>query len=198
MANLPMVSMRCTLTWKYLHKFLEKFKITLVFQQCCGSGMFIPDTDPEFYPSRISDTGSKNSNKREGWKKICCHTLLCSHKIHKIENYFSCEVPKKKILSNFQRIIELFTQKIVTALKNMGLGSEIRDPENTYSILNHGSGFATLCFRAWGKMIHEKNLKQKILWLCPFNPMPEAALSPSQGLWIWPLKRLIVWRDFPN
>jgi hypothetical protein len=22
---------------------------------------------------------------------------------------------------------------------------------------------------AWGKMIHEKNLKQKILWLCPFK-----------------------------
>ncbi len=26
--------------------------------QCCGSGMFIPD--PDFYPSRISDPGSKN------------------------------------------------------------------------------------------------------------------------------------------
>jgi hypothetical protein len=36
--------------------------------QCGGSGMFIPD--PDFYPSRISDPGSKNSNKREGWKKI--------------------------------------------------------------------------------------------------------------------------------
>jgi hypothetical protein len=32
--------------------------------QCCGSGMFIPDHD--FYLSRISDPGSKNSNKREG------------------------------------------------------------------------------------------------------------------------------------
>ena len=31
--------------------------------QCCGSGMFIPD--PDFYPSRVSDPGSKNSNKRE-------------------------------------------------------------------------------------------------------------------------------------
>jgi hypothetical protein len=29
-----------------------------------GSGMFIPD--PDFYPSRISDPGSKNSIKREG------------------------------------------------------------------------------------------------------------------------------------
>jgi hypothetical protein len=32
--------------------------------QCCGSGMFIPD--PDYYPSRISDPGSKNINKREG------------------------------------------------------------------------------------------------------------------------------------
>jgi hypothetical protein len=79
--------------------------------------MFIPD--PDFYPSRISDPGSKNSNKRAGWKKICCHTFLCSHKFHKIENYFSFEVLKKKILANFQRIIELFTPKIVTKLSKI-------------------------------------------------------------------------------
>ncbi len=37
---------------------------------------------------------------------------------------------KKKIWANFLRIIELFTQKNChQALKNMGLGSEIRDPE---------------------------------------------------------------------
>ncbi len=32
--------------------------------QCCGSGMFIPDTGSWFLP--IPDPGSKNSNKREG------------------------------------------------------------------------------------------------------------------------------------
>ena len=37
-----------------------------------------------FYPSRISDPGSKKLNKREGWKKNCCHNFLCSHKFHKI------------------------------------------------------------------------------------------------------------------
>ncbi len=83
--------------------------------------MFIPD--PDFYPSRIPDPGSrildpgsKNSNKRERWKKISCHTFLCGHKFHKIVNYFSFEVLKKKIWANFQRIIELFTQKIVKKL----------------------------------------------------------------------------------
>ncbi len=60
---------------------------------------------------------------------------------------------KKKIWENFQRIIEFFNQKIVTVLskiwvwdpgsgigffqiknvRNMGLGSGIRDPEKTYS-----------------------------------------------------------------
>jgi hypothetical protein len=43
---------------------------------------------------------------------------------------------KKKIWANFQRIIELFTQKIVTKLSQIwawDLGSGIRDPEKTYS-----------------------------------------------------------------
>ncbi len=84
----------------------------------------------DVYPgSRISDPGSKNSNKREGWKKFFCHNFLCSQKFHKIANYFSFEVLKKKIWANFQRIIEpeLFTQKFFNKLsKNMGLGSGIR------------------------------------------------------------------------
>ncbi len=80
--------------------------------------------------------GSKNSNKREGWTKICCQNFLCSHKFHKIANYFSFEVLKKKIRANFQRIIELLTQKIVNQLSKIWFwdpGSEIRDPEKTYS-----------------------------------------------------------------
>ncbi len=31
---------------------------------------------------------------------------------------------------------------------------------------------------AWGKMIHEKNLKQKILWHCPFNYKDTKAKCP--------------------
>ncbi len=49
-------------------------------KRCCGSGMFIPDLD--FYPSQIPDLGSKNSKKREGWKKIRCHAFFSSHKFH--------------------------------------------------------------------------------------------------------------------
>jgi hypothetical protein len=46
-------------------------------------------------------------------------------------------VLKKKVFgANFQRIIELFTQKIVTKLSKIWVwdpGSGIRDPEKTYS-----------------------------------------------------------------
>ncbi len=45
-----------------------------------GSGILIV-THPG---SRISDPGSKNSYKREGWKEICCHTFICRHKFHKM------------------------------------------------------------------------------------------------------------------
>jgi hypothetical protein len=41
------------------------------------------------------------------------------HKFHKIENFISFQVLKKKICANFQRIIELSTQKIVTKLSKI-------------------------------------------------------------------------------
>ena len=101
----------------------------------------------DFYPrSRIlifSYLGSwiQNSNKREGWKKISCHNFLFSQKFNKIANYFSFELLKKKIWANFQRIIELFNQNCQEVLKNMGLGSRIRDPgsgKNLFRILDPG------------------------------------------------------------
>ncbi len=100
--------------------------------------MFILDPasqipDPDFYPSRISDP---KTEKKRGVKKICCHTFFCSHKFHKIVNCLTFEMLKIKIWANFQRIIELFTQKIVTKLSKIWVcdpGSEIRDPKNTYS-----------------------------------------------------------------
>jgi hypothetical protein len=99
----------------------------------------------------------KQQQKREV-KKIRCPTFLWSHKFHKIVNYISFEVLKKKIWANFQRIIELFTKKIVKKLFKIwswdpgsgktpfripdpgsrgqkGTGSRIPDP---------GSGSATL------------------------------------------------------
>ncbi len=79
----------------------------------------------DVYPgSRIlifTHPGSRiqKQQQKRGVKKICCHTFSCNHKFHKIENNFSFEVPNKKIWANFQRIIELFTQKIVTKLSKI-------------------------------------------------------------------------------
>jgi hypothetical protein len=73
--------------------------------------MFIPDP--------------KTATKESGEKKISCHTFFCSHNFHKIEHYLIFEILKKRIWANFQRIIELCTQKIVTMLSKYGFG--IRD-----------------------------------------------------------------------
>ncbi len=71
--------------------------------------------------SRIPDLGSRIQKQQQerGEKKLSCHTFLCSNKFHKIGNYFSFEVVKKKIWANFERIIELSTQKIVTKLSKI-------------------------------------------------------------------------------
>ncbi len=116
------------------------------YKQCCGSGMFIPDP------------GSKNSNKRQGWKIFFCQTIFCRHKFHKTEYYFIFDLLKKKIWPNFPRIIEVFTQKIVTKPLKIWVwdpGSWIRDPgsgKNLFRIPDPGvkkspdpgSGSATL------------------------------------------------------
>jgi hypothetical protein len=74
--------------------------------------MFIPD--PDFCPSRIPEPGSripdpKTETKGGGGVKFVVPPFFCSHKYHKIENYFIFELVKKKIWANLQRIIELFT-----------------------------------------------------------------------------------------
>jgi hypothetical protein len=81
--------------------------------------MFIPDT---------------KTSAKERYEKNLLSYLFCSHKFHIIK-YFNFELLKETIWANFQRILELFTKKIVTKLsKNTGLGSgknlfRIPDPE---------------------------------------------------------------------
>jgi hypothetical protein len=92
---------------------------------------------------------------------------------------------KKKIWTSFQRSAELFTQKFVTKLQKYGVeirdsGSEIRDPEKTYSesqipgpgpgakkAPDPGSGSATLSARVANEFssaailetLHHQNIK---------------------------------------
>ncbi len=71
--------LRCAVHLRYLY---------LCLVQCCGSGMFIPD--PDFCPSPRSrfsdpDPGSKNSNKREEWKIVCCPSFFVATDITKLK-----------------------------------------------------------------------------------------------------------------
>jgi hypothetical protein len=89
--------------------------------------------DPDFYPSRIPDPGSripdpKTATKERGGKKICRQTFFWSHKFHKIEYYFIFEKLKKRIWANFLRIFEVFTQKVVMVSSSQKYGFGIRDP----------------------------------------------------------------------
>jgi hypothetical protein len=87
--------------------------------------------DPDFYPSRISDPGSRiqKQQQKRGVKKMCCHTFFCSHKFHITVNYFIFEVLKKIILGHFSKNCRTF-YSIATKLSKIWVrdpGSEIRD-----------------------------------------------------------------------
>jgi hypothetical protein len=92
--------------------------------------MFIPD--PDFYPSRIPDPGSripdpKKAMKDIGEKKFVSYLVFGVINFTKL-NYFIFEMLKKKIWANFQRIIGLYTQKLSLSSQKYGFG--IRDPRS--------------------------------------------------------------------
>ncbi len=78
--------------------------------------------------SRISDPRSKNRNKREGWKKVCCHTFFCSHKFHKIEHYFILICWRKKFDPIFYKLLKFLPKKLSLSSQKYGFG--IRDPRS--------------------------------------------------------------------
>jgi len=67
--------------------------------------------------SRIPDP--KTATKERGEKNLDVKPFLCSHKFHKIAHYFRIDVLMKKIWANFQRVIELFTKKIVNKISKL-------------------------------------------------------------------------------
>ncbi len=76
--------------------------------------------------------------KDRGEKKFVVIPCFWSHNFTKL-NYFIFEMLKKKIWANFQRIIELFIQKIVTELSKILVGiQEVKKAPDP------GSGSATL------------------------------------------------------
>ncbi len=118
---------------------LQKYTVGVV-RSVADPGCLSRISDPYFYPSWTPDPKSAT---KKGVIKICWDTEpFCGHKFHKIKNYFIFEMLKKKIWAKYQRIIELFTQKIVIKLSKIwvwdpgsgsrlqgqkGIGSRIRN-----------------------------------------------------------------------
>ncbi len=79
------------------------------------------------YPgSPISDPGSRIQNKREVWHKICCHTFFVATNSKKFKLFYFWNA--EEFLKNYRTF--------VTKLSKIWVwdpGSEIRDPEKTYS-----------------------------------------------------------------
>jgi hypothetical protein len=88
-----------------------------------GSRVPVPDF---IHPgSRVSDTGSKNSQKNRRGKNYLSN-LFCSHKYYKILNY-SFRTGADKKLSQFTKNFSTFYPKNVHYAKNVSLGSGIRE-----------------------------------------------------------------------
>ncbi len=147
----PKVHTQACKFWVFSHIFLHESSRFMHFYrtegQCCGSGMFIPDPGSWFLP--IPDPGSKNSNKRERWKKLDVKPFYVATKFNKIVNYFSFEVLKKKNLGQFSKNFRTFYQKnCQKALQNMVFGSRIQgskrhripDPGSRIRIRNTAEG----------------------------------------------------------
>jgi hypothetical protein len=111
-----------------------KYKNVAIPPSVADPGCLSRIPDPDFYPSRIPDP--KTATKERGEKKIVV-IPFCSHKFHKIKNYFIFEMLKEKIWANFQIIIEFLHKKLSLSSKKYGFKnryprSRIRDPEKTY------------------------------------------------------------------
>ncbi len=138
-------------------------RISIVEISVADPGCLSRIPDPDFYPSRIPDPGSqipdlgsripdpKPATKERGEKKIFVKHFFVA------TNFKKCKIIffyfKKKIWAKFQRIMELFTQKVVTKISKIwvwdpgsglnpfripdpgsrsqkGTGSQIPDPQH--------------------------------------------------------------------
>jgi hypothetical protein len=96
----------------------------------------------------------KNSNKREGWKKLVVKLFFCSHKFHEIENYFIFKCWRKKFGPVFKELKNILPQNLSLSSTKYGVGirkkKPIPDPgsgSRGQKAPDPGSGSATLLSR---------------------------------------------------
>jgi hypothetical protein len=98
-----------------------------------------------FYPSRISDLGSRNLNKREG-EKICCHTFFLATNSQNWKLFYFWNAEEKN-LAQFSKNYRIFYPKICQ-LSSKKYGFGIPDPgPGVEKAPDPGSGSATLPVR---------------------------------------------------
>jgi hypothetical protein len=125
--------------------------------------------------SRISYP--KTEMKDRGEKKFIVIPFFWSHKFHKIELfYFS----KRKIWNNFQRIIELFTQKVVTKLSKIWVWepgvTKAPDPGSATLLFSFSSSTPCLHIKHVPVSINRERLSSA---LPLFHLIPCACTPPS-------------------
>jgi hypothetical protein len=81
--------------------------------------------------SRIPDLGSKNSNKREGWKKFVVKPFFVAKNFTKLKIILFFKWWRKKFGPVFKELYNFLPKNLSLSSKIYGVG--IRDPEKTLS-----------------------------------------------------------------
>ncbi len=113
----------------------------------------IPVPGSWFLP--IPDPGSKNSNKRQGWKKIFVKPFFVATNFTKLNIILFLICWRKKFGPIFQELLKFLPKKLSPSLQKYGFG--IRDPGSGINLFripdpgvkkapDPGSGSATLSF----------------------------------------------------
>ncbi len=79
---------------RFFNRFALFIQISCNKNQCGGFVMFIPDPGSWVLP--IPDPGSKNSNKREGWKKLVVKTFYVATNFTKLQIILVSKCWRKK------------------------------------------------------------------------------------------------------
>ncbi len=129
--------------------------VTYSDPQCCGSG--IPD--PDFYPSRIPDPGSRfqKQQQKRGVKNFCCHIFFAATNFTKLK-IIIFELLKNKIWAYFQWITEKLSP---SSSQKYGFG--IRDPWKAYP------GSQTRGQKGTGSRIRIRNTADPVVRLFSFS-----------------------------
>jgi hypothetical protein len=100
---------------------VKELSYSTLFCSVADPGCLSRISDPDFYPSRIPDLGSRIQKQVEkrGVENFFFKYFFVATNFPKCKIILFFELLKKKIWAKFHRIMELFTQKVVTKLSKI-------------------------------------------------------------------------------